>query len=307
VVDNFSNSSREALTRVRELAGRDFVVHEFDLHDRGSLSRVFASGTIDAVVHLAALKSVGESSREPLRYYLNNLGGLFSLLHVMGEHQCLRLVFSSSATIYGAASGSPFAEDAPLEVTNPYARTKLIAEEVLRDLVASDSRWRIALLRYFNPVGAHPSGRIGENPRGVPNNLFPFVARVASGELPELNVFGGDYATPDGTGIRDYIHVCDLVEGHVAALKELDRFHSPEPINLGTGTGHSVLQVLDAFGLAIGRPIPRRIVGRRPGDVPVSVADASKAERILGWKSKRDLPAMCADAWRWQMQNRNIP
>lgn len=303
VVDNHCNSSPDALRRVRQLAGREFAVHRLDCRDRAGLAAVFTAHRIDAVIHFAALKAVGESVEKPLEYFENNLGALTTLLQVMREHGCFHLVFSSSATVYGNASKPPFAEDAPLEATNPYGRTKLYSEEILRDVAASDARWHIPLLRYFNPVGAHPSGRIGEAPQGRPNNLFPLVTRVAAGTLPELSVFGGDYPTPDGTGVRDYIHVCDLAEGHVAALRNISELRGVEAFNLGTGRGYSVREVVQAFEAAVGRPIPHRIAARRPGDVAVSVADPRKAERSLGWRAGRNLAAMCQDAWRWQEQN----
>lgn len=302
-VDNYCNSSPESLRRVRELAGREFAVEQGDCRDRATLEALFAKYRIDAVIHFAALKAVGESVGKPLEYYANNLGALTTVLAAMRGAGCARLIFSSSATVYGSASEPPFAEEAPLEATNPYGRTKLFAEEILRDLAKADPKWRIALLRYFNPVGAHPSGRIGEAPQGIPNNLFPYVSRVAVGTLPELSVYGGDYPTPDGTGVRDYIHVCDLAEGHVAAIGALDRLQGAEAINLGTGRGYSVLEVVNSFAAASGRPVPYKIVARRPGDVAVSLAKAGKAQALLGWSAKYDLAAMCSDSWRWQQAN----
>ncbi len=302
-VDNFCNSHPEALRRVERLAGRGFAVHRLDCCDRAALTGLFRTALIDAVIHFAALKAVGESVAQPLAYYANNLGSLLALLQAMEEAGCHRLVFSSSATVYDPRSTPPFAEDAPLGAASPYGRTKLFAEEILRDLARADTRWRIALLRYFNPVGAHPSGAIGEAPQGTPNNLFPFVTRVAIGALAELKVFGGDYPTPDGTGVRDYIHVCDLADGHVAALAVLDRLVGAEAINLGTGRGSSVLEIIRAFEAVSGRPVPHRIVARRPGDVATSLADPAKAGRLLGWTATRDLEAMCRDGWRWQQAN----
>lgn len=302
-IDNYCNSSPESLRRVRELAGRDFAIEQADCRDRAALETLFRRHRIEAVIHFAALKAVGESVGKPLEYYANNLGSLTTLLEVMRGAGCYRLVFSSSATVYGSASEPPFAEDAPLEATNPYGRTKLFAEEILRDVAKADPKWKIALLRYFNPVGAHPSGRIGEAPQGIPNNLMPYVARVAVGTLPQLSVYGNDYPTPDGTGVRDYIHVCDLAEGHVAAVGALDRLQGAEAINLGTGRGYSVLDVVNAFAAASGRPVPYKIVARRPGDVAVSLANPQKAKALLNWSTKRDLAAMCADAWRWQSTN----
>ena len=303
VADNSSNSHPESLRRVRALAGREFVTHRIDVRDRAELTTLFRSRGIEAVVHFAAYKAVGESVAKPLEYYANNLGSLMTLVEVMREQGCRRLVFSSSATVYGNASTPPFAEDAPLEAVNPYGRTKLYAEDILRDVAAADAGWSIALLRYFNPVGAHPSGRIGESPQGIPNNLLPYVSRTAAGTLPFLNVFGNDYPTLDGTGVRDYIHVCDLAEGHVAAVRALGQLRGAEAINLGTGRGYSVLEVLRAFEQAVGRPIPHRIGARRPGDVAVSVANPQKAATRLDWRGRRDLAAMCADAWRWQQGN----
>lgn len=302
-IDNYCNSSPESLRRVGELAGRDFVVEQADCRDRAAVEEIFRQHRIDAVIHFAALKAVGESVSKPLEYYANNLGSLTTLLEVMRGAGCYRLVFSSSATVYGNASEPPFAEDAPLEATNPYGRTKLFAEEILRDVAKADPKWKIALLRYFNPVGAHPSGRIGEAPQGIPNNLMPYVARVAVGTLPQLSVYGNDYPTPDGTGVRDYIHVCDLAEGHVAAVGALDRLQGAEAINLGTGRGYSVLDVVNAFAAASGRPVPYKIVARRPGDVAVSLANQQKAKALLNWSTKQDLAAMCADCWLWQSTN----
>ena len=303
VADNFSNSQPEALRRVRELAGRDFAFEQIDVGDRVALGALFRKHAITAVIHFAAYKAVGESVSKPLEYYANNLGTLTTLLDVMRTAGCYRMVFSSSATVYGTASEPPFAETAPLEATNPYGRTKLFAEEILRDVAKADPCWRIALLRYFNPVGAHPSGRIGESPQGIPNNLLPYVSRVAAGTLPRLQVYGGDYATPDGTGVRDYIHVCDLAEGHVSAVAALDRLSGAEAINLGTGRGYSVLEVIAAFAAASGRPVPYAIVARRPGDVAVSLANPAKAVDVLGWTATRGLSAMCADSWCWQSAN----
>ena len=301
--DNFCNSHPESLRRVRELAGRDFAIERVDFRDRPAVEALFSRHKIEAVIHFAALKAVGESVAKPLEYYANNLVSLTTLLEGMRTAGCFRMVFSSSATVYGTASEPPFAETAPLEATNPYGRTKLFAEEILRDLALADPRWRIALLRYFNPVGAHPSGRIGESPQGIPNNLLPYVSRVAAGTLPQLSVYGDDYPTPDGTGVRDYIHVCDLAEGHVSAVSALDRLPGAEAINLGTGRGYSVLEVIAAFATASGRPISYKIVPRRPGDVAVSLANSAKAQAVLGWTGQLDLAAMCADSWRWQSQN----
>jgi UDP-glucose 4-epimerase len=303
VVDNFSNSHPEALRRVEKLAGRGLSVHRRDLREHAGLEGIFRQHSVDAVIHFAALKAVGESVKKPLEYYANNLGALTGLLGAMRKAGCCRLIFSSSATVYSTASEPPFPEDAPLGATNPYGRTKLFSEEILRDLARSDDRWKVILLRYFNPVGAHPSGMIGESPEGIPNNLFPYVTQVAVGTLPELKVFGNDYPTPDGTGVRDYIHVCDLSDGHVAALRAIDRVGGAEAINLGTGRGHSVLDVVRSFEAASGRKIPFRIAPRRPGDVAISLADPARAVAALGWRTRRELDEMCRDAWRWQERN----
>ena len=302
-VDNFCNSSPEVL---RRLANLDADVSRFvdaDVCDRTSLDAVFARWPIKAVVHFAALKAVGESVAEPLAYYANNVGGLMTLAAAMQAHGCRTLVFSSSATVYGNPETLPIAETAPLAATNPYGATKLMSENILRDLEQADPQWRIALLRYFNPVGAHASGTIGEDPRGTPNNLMPYVAQVAVGRRAGLQVFGGDYDTPDGTGVRDYLHVEDLAEGHVAALGKLQGGAPSMTVNLGTGRGVSVLELIAAFERASGRTIAHEIVARRPGDVAACYADASLAEALLGWKAKRDLMAMCADSWRWQSNN----
>lgn len=307
VVDNLSNSHREALRRVESICNRSLTFHPVDLCDRDALTAVFASaGPFDAVIHFAGLKAVGESVAQPLRYFHNNLMGSITLFELMDAHDCRKLVFSSSATVYGHPDQVPIPETAPLRVTNPYGRTKLMIEEMLADLQAADSRWRIARLRYFNPVGAHPSGHIGEDPNGIPNNLLPYIAQVAVGRRPWLNVYGNDYPTADGTGVRDYIHVLDLVEGHLRALDALDRPDTPglATLNLGTGKGYSVLDMVAAFERASGRQIETRIAPRRPGDAAVCYADPTLAYKQLnGWKAVRDLNAMCADTWRWQQQN----
>lgn len=303
VVDNLVNSDVAALRRVEEIAGRDLVFTETDVLDRTSLRRVFADHKPKAVIHFAGLKAVGESVAEPLRYYHNNVTSTLVLCETMIEHDVNNLVFSSSATVYGAPQSVPIREDSAPNPTNPYGRSKLMIEEILRDLHVSTSNWNIALLRYFNPVGAHPSGRIGEDPNGVPNNLFPYVTQVAVGKLAEVSVLGDDYPTPDGTGVRDYIHVVDLALGHVKALEVLGRESGLRTYNLGTGRGYSVLEVLEAFEKASGRTIPRRIMPRRPGDVAVSLADPSKAQTELDWRAERDLDQMCADSWNWQRQN----
>lgn len=305
VVDNLCNSRFEALRRVMELAGRDLLFHPLDLRNDQGLRTLFQQGSFDAVIHFAALKAVGESVRQPLRYFHNNLCGSLTLLQEMDAAGVRNLVFSSSATVYGDPDRVPIPETAPRRALNPYGRTKLAVEEMLEDLQRADPSWNILSLRYFNPVGAHPSGRIGEDPLGIPNNLMPYVAQVAVGRLPELQVFGNDYPTPDGTGVRDYIHVMDLAEGHLAALEHLSRRPGWLAVNLGTGRGHSVLEVVDAFRRASGRPIPCRIVARRPGDAAICYADPTLARQVLGWEARRDLDAMCRDAWRWQSQNPN--
>ncbi|MCL4866425.1 MAG: UDP-glucose 4-epimerase GalE [Gemmatimonadales bacterium] len=303
VVDNLSNSKPEALRRVAELAGRAATLHEVDILDRPALDRVFADATPDAVIHFAGLKAVGESVREPMRYYRNNVAGTVTLLDAMEAHGVRTLLFSSSATVYGDPHAVPILEDFPLSATNPYGRSKLMIEEILRDLHASAPAWSIGILRYFNPVGAHESGRIGEDPNGLPNNLLPYVTQVAVGRLAEVSVFGGDYPTPDGTGVRDYIHVVDLAHGHLKALEYLVRGPGLLTCNLGTGAGVSVLEMIAAMERAAGRAIPHRIVDRRPGDVARCYADPGLAGRLLGWTASRGLDAMCVDAWRWQRDN----
>ncbi len=304
VIDNLANSSREALRRVEALSGRSLTFHEVDLLDLDALRTVFRqTPEATAVIHFAGLKAVGESVRIPLRYYQNNLNGTLNLCQVMAEQEVKVLVFSSSATVYGDPASVPIREDFPLSCTNPYGRTKLMIEEILRDLHRADSTWRIGLLRYFNPVGAHPSGRIGEDPGGIPNNLMPYIAQVAVGTLGELAVFGGDYPTPDGTGVRDYIHVVDLALGHLRALEKLVDTPGVLTCNLGTGRGYSVLDMVRAFEAACGRAIPFRIVDRRSGDIAQCYADPSLARQELGWQATRDLGEMCADSWRWQSAN----
>jgi len=304
-LDDFSNSSREVLRRLAALGADVSNFSEGDVRDRAVLDRIFGAHKIDAVVHFAAKKAVGESVAEPLLYYAVNVGGLVTLAEAMRDHGCKTFVFSSSATVYGDPESLPIREDAPLSATNPYGATKLVSEGVLRDVERSDPAWRIALLRYFNPVGAHESGTIGEDPRGTPNNLMPYVAQVAVGKRAKLQVFGGDYDTVDGTGVRDYLHVVDLAEGHVAALRHLLGGAASITVNLGTGRGHSVLELVAAFERASGRPVPYEVVARRPGDVAACYADASLAARVLGWRATRDLERMCVDAWRWQSANPN--
>jgi len=300
VIDNFSNSKPDVLRRVEQISGRTITFEEVDIRDRGALRDVFRHHAIDAVIHFAGLKAVGESVSYPLRYYDNNISGSVSLFEVMAESGVKTLVFSSSATVYGDPHSVPIREDFPLSATNPYGRSKLMLEEILRDLSRADETWHIALLRYFNPVGAHESGIIGEDPNGTPNNLMPYITQVAVGKLPELSVFGNDYPTPDGTGVRDYIHVVDLARGHLAALKAIDDKSGVTTVNLGTGQGYSVLDVVNAFEKASGRPVPYRIVDRRPGDVAQCFADPALAHELLGWRAEKDLDAMCRDSWRWQ-------
>lgn len=303
VVDNFSNSKPEALRRTEELAGRPFPFHRVDLLDAPALNEVFRRHPVDAVIHFAAFKAVGESVALPLKYYHNNVTGTLILCETMLAHGVKTMVFSSSATVYGDPAVVPITEAMPLSAVNPYGQTKLIMEQVFRDLYRADPSWNIALLRYFNPVGAHESGRIGEDPNGIPNNLFPYITQVAIGRLPKLRIFGGDYPTPDGTGVRDYIHVVDLAVGHLRALERLQGRTGCVPYNLGTGRGNSVLEVVRAFERASGRTIAHEIVARRPGDAASCYCDPSLAERELGWKAERDLDAMCRDAWRWQSRN----
>jgi UDP-glucose 4-epimerase len=305
VVDNLSNSKEEAIHRVEEISQGRVEFHRVDLLDEAGLEAVFRRGRVEAVIHFAGLKAVGESVAQPLRYYHNNVTGTLVLLKVMGAHGVKDLVFSSSCTVYGEPQRVPITEDFPLSATNPYGRTKLIIEDMLRDLYVADPSWNVALLRYFNPVGAHPSGRIGEDPNGIPNNLLPYIAQVAVGRLKQLSVFGGDYPTPDGTGVRDYIHVVDLATGHLKALEKLRQKPGVVAYNLGTGRGNSVLEVVAAFERASGREIPYRIVARRPGDVALTYADPSKAQRELGWRAELGLDEMCADVWRWQENNPN--
>ncbi len=302
-VDNFANSSPQVLPRLERLGGRPIRFIEADVCDRSAMDQLFATQQVDAVVHFAAHKAVGESTQKPLEYYRNNLGGLINIAQVMQAHGVQRLVFSSSATVYGQPDRLPITEDAALQATNPYGTTKLLGEELLRETERCTSGWAIAYLRYFNPVGAHESGDIGEDPRGTPNNLMPYVAQVAVGKRPRLQVFGGDYDTPDGTGVRDYIHVMDLAEGHVAALRHLLERGSSLTVNLGTGQGYSVLEVVQAFEAASGRAVPYDIVDRRPGDVAACYADPSLARALLGWSATRGLAQMCEDAWRWQSRN----
>jgi len=306
VVDNLSNSSQESLRRVEELTGKRFDFHRVDLLDSDKLDQVFTSSTgIDGVIHFAGLKAVGESVTEPLLYYNNNIKATLNLCEIMLRHKVKSIIFSSSATVYGDPATVPIVEDFPLSCTNPYGRTKLMSEDILTDLCTADEQWSVVLLRYFNPVGAHESGRIGEDPGGIPNNLMPYVSQVAVGKLKELSVFGGDYPTRDGTGVRDFIHVVDLARGHVKALKKICPGEGLSIYNLGTGNGYSVLEIVDAFAGASGRNIPYTITARRSGDIAECYANPSKALRELGWRAEKGLTEMCESAWRWQKDNPN--
>ena len=304
ILDNFSNAVPAAVDRLRELTGADLPVHEVDLRDHEAVREVLRDGGFDAVVHFAGKKAVGESVAQPLDYYDNNVVGTVSLVRAMQEYAVRQLVFSSSATVYGAEAPVPMTEDLPTSATNPYGWTKVMIEQILRDVAVADPSWRIALLRYFNPVGAHVSGRIGEDPAGIPNNLMPFIAQVAVGRRERLQVFGDDYDTADGTGVRDYIHVVDLALGHLAALEQISRSDQPlSTWNLGTGRGTSVLELIAAFERASGQPIPYDVVERRAGDIAASYADPSRAESELGWRAERTVDDMCAATWRWQQAN----
>ena len=314
-VDDFSNSSPEVLNRLQRLGGQTPVFERASVCDAAAMQGIFSRHRIDAVVHFAAFKAVGESTAQPLAYYRNNIGGLVATCEAMRAAGCRRMVFSSSATVYGDPQRLPITEDSPLTATNPYGQTKLMGETILRDLGAADAlvvpsgaagpAWQTAILRYFNPVGAHDSGLIGEDPRGTPNNLMPYVAQVAVGRRAQLSVFGNDYPTPDGTGVRDYIHVVDLADGHVAALRRLLDAPGSLTVNLGTGRGYSVLDLVAAYARASGKPVPYQVVARRPGDVAACYADPTLAQQLLGWQARHDLDRMCADSWRWQQTNPN--
>ena len=303
VLDNFSNSKIESLKRVEKLTGRMIVFKQGDVRDRACLRELFSQHDIDAVIHFAGHKAVGESVRMPLTYYDNNVSGSVALAEIMSEFGVKRIVFSSSATVYDTNDDAQICEDSPLKPINPYGQSKLMVEQIYRDLAASDNQWNIVILRYFNPVGAHDSGMIGEDPNGIPNNLMPYISQVAVGRLHELSVFGSDYPTVDGTGVRDYIHVVDLALGHLAALQALNNQSGLLTINLGTGKGCSVLELVNAFEASTGKVIPYRMVARRPGDVATCYANPGLAESLLGWKAKLDIHAMCRDAWRWQSKN----
>jgi UDP-glucose 4-epimerase len=303
VVDNLVNSKRESLRRVEALTGKSIFFYEVDLLNGDKLDEVFKQHRIEAVIHFAGLKAVGESVAMPLQYYTNNINGTLVLCRVMAANKVKNIVFSSSATVYGDPATVPITEDFPLSATNPYGNSKLFIEHILKDLNISDRSWNVALLRYFNPVGAHKSGRIGEDPNDIPNNLMPYVAQVAVGKLKELSVFGNDYPTPDGTGVRDYIHVVDLALGHIKAIEKLADNPGVVIYNLGTGTGYSVLDMVKGFEKACQRKVPYKIVARRPGDIAVCYADPSKAREELGWQATRGIEEMCEDAWRWQSEN----
>ncbi|SEC06845.1 UDP-galactose 4-epimerase [Paenibacillus sp. GP183] len=305
VVDNLSNSSIESLRRVTELTGKEFKFYQVDLINQEVLDKVFEQNQIEAVIHFAGLKAVGESTRIPLFYYQNNLTGTLVLCEVMKKYKVKRIVFSSSATVYGMPERVPVSEHFPLRATNPYGRTKLMIEEILNDLYLSDNKWSVALLRYFNPIGAHKSGIIGEDPNGIPNNLVPYITQVAVGKLKELSIFGSDYETLDGTGVRDYIHVVDLSTGHLKALKRVMATTGVEAYNLGTGRGYSVLEMVSTFEKVTGKHIPYTISNRRPGDIGACYADPTKAELELGWVAEKGIHEMCTDSWRWQSNNPN--
>lgn len=303
VIDNLSNSSTESIKRVEKLTGKKITFYENDILDKDALLRIFAQEKIDAVIHFAGLKAVGESCKIPLMYFRNNLSGTINLLEVMDKYKVKNLVFSSSATVYGDPETVPITEEFPLSVTNPYGRTKLMIEDILRDLYKADNEWNIAILRYFNPIGAHESGDIGEDPNGIPNNLVPYIAKVAMGELEKVNVFGNDYDTLDGTGVRDYIHVVDLALGHIKAIEKLINNPGLVTYNLGTGRGYSVLEIIQNYEKACNKKLPYTITDRRPGDIAECFADPSKAFRELGWKAERGIDEMCRDSYNWQYKN----
>ncbi|NLD39572.1 MAG: UDP-glucose 4-epimerase GalE [Desulfatiglans sp.] len=305
VVDNLSNSKEESIRRVKEITGKDCIFYRADLRDRDALSKIFSKNSIDAVIHFAGLKAVGESTQKPIEYYSNNITGTLCLCDAMREHNVKKIVFSSSATVYGDPHMVPITEEFPLSATNPYGRSKLFIEEILRDLYTSEKTWDVILLRYFNPVGAHTSGKIGEDPNGIPNNLVPYISQVAIGKLKVLSVFGNDYPTPDGTGVRDYIHVVDLALGHVRAIDRIKSETGVRVYNLGTGKGYSVLKMIDAFRKASGRDIPYQITARRKGDIAECYADPSLAKKELGWEALKGIDEMCSDTWKWQSLNPN--
>ena len=306
ILDNLCNSKSESVKRIKEITGKDVKFYECDIRDRAGLDKIFAENSIEAVIHFAGLKAVGESCEKPLEYYDNNIGGTVILCEAMKAAGCKKIVFSSSATVYGSENPSPLKEDMPEgKTTNPYGTTKLYIERILKDLFASDNEWSVCLLRYFNPIGAHKSGRIGEDPNGIPNNLVPYIAQVAIGRREFLSVFGADYDTPDGTGVRDYIHVVDLALGHIKAVEKVLAEKSCSTYNLGTGTGYSVLDVVKAFEKASGKTVAYKLVDRRPGDIATCFSDPSKAKAELGWEAIRGIDEMCEDSWRWQSMNPN--
>ncbi|WP_313468608.1 UDP-glucose 4-epimerase GalE [Carnobacterium sp.] len=305
IVDDYSNSKPEVLKRIKEITGKDVAFHEVNILDKASLEEVFQVHELDAVIHFAGYKAVGESVAQPLKYYHNNLTGTFVLVELMEKYDVKKMVFSSSATVYSMNNVSPLTEELPLSTTNPYGTTKMMIEQILQDVYKADNTWSIALLRYFNPIGAHESGRIGEDPNGIPNNLMPYITQVAVGKRKELSVFGNDYDTPDGTGVRDYIHVVDLAKGHLKAVEKVLETEQVEAYNLGTGNGYSVLDVVASFEKATGQKIPYVLADRRPGDIALYYADASKAATELSWKASFDLEEMCRDSWRWQENNPN--
>ncbi len=303
VMDNYENSSPEVIGKIEAITGKKFPAYRCDMLDPEGMEEIFRKNSFDAVIHFAGLKAVGESVEKPLEYYRNNVTGTLNLLFLMRKYHVRRMVFSSSATVYGMKNKVPFTEDMPLSTTNPYGTTKWMIETILRDLCHAEKGWKVALLRYFNPIGAHPSGLIGENPNGIPNNLMPYIMKVAVGKLPYLRVFGNDYPTPDGTGVRDYIHVCDLASGHLKALNKLDTLDGARAFNLGTGKGSSVFDVVRAFEKVSGVKIPFQVTGRRPGDIASCYADCSRAKKELGWQAKYTLDDMCRDSWNFIRKN----
>lgn len=304
IVDNLSNAKITAIERIREITGKDFPFYQEDCCDKEVLEKIFSENEIESVIHFAGFKAVGESVQKPIEYYENNLESTLSLCDVMRHHHCKRFVFSSSATVYGSPKSVPIQEDFPLSTTNPYGSTKLMIEQILRDICTSDSEWSVALLRYFNPIGAHKSGLLGENPNGIPNNLMPYINQVALGKLPHLNIFGNDYPTHDGTGVRDYIHVVDLAKGHQKAIERVRAVKGADAYNLGTGIGYSVLDIVQAFEKASGVSIPYQITDRRAGDIAECYADPLKSAQLLGWKAEKNLEDMCRDSWNFTTKNR---
>ncbi len=303
IMDNFSNSQPEVLEKIRQITGKDFKFYEADMTAPEATETIFRENTIDCVIHFAGYKAVGESVQQPLKYYYNNITGTVILCQIMQKYGCKKMVFSSSATVYGNPKSVPIREDFPLSTTNPYGSTKLMIEQILRDIAIADSEWSIALLRYFNPIGAHKSGLIGESPNGIPNNLVPYIAKVAAGQLEHLNVFGNDYPTQDGTGVRDYIHVVDLSLGHIKAVEKVLKTKGVDAYNLGTGKGYSVLEIVKAYEKACGKSIAYVIAPRRPGDIPACYADPAKSEKELGWTAKMGIEEMCEDSWRFTLNN----